>query len=169
MEFNRIHQELVQNAEIIRSLTAGISQEEATSKPSPESWSVLEVICHLHDLECEDFRPRLKDMLDGTAAKWAMIHPKSWVEARKYNSRNFEEMRNAFLAERSKSLNWLQTLPNPNWEVIYSDDYGSMQAGDLFVSWAAHDNLHIRQLVELRHARIVLLAEPYEVTYAGQW
>ena len=169
MQFNRIYQELAQNAESIRSLTANILQEEATLKPSPESWSVLEVMCHLRDLECEDFRPRLKNLLNGIVEKWAVIDPRSWVEARDYNSRNFDEMRNTFLAERSKSLDWLQTLSSPNWEIVYSDDGGSMQAGHLFVSWAAHDNLHIRQLVELRRARIVSLAAPYEVTYAGKW
>lgn len=169
MQFNSIYQELAQNIEIIRSLTAGISQEEATFKPTLESWSILEVLCHLHDLECEDFRPRLDDLLHRPPEKWAVINPKSWVEARKYNDRNFDEMRNAFIAERCKSLDWLQTLTSPNWEAEYSDDGGAMQAGHLFVSWAAHDNLHIRQLVELRRARIVLLAMPYEVTYAGKW
>jgi hypothetical protein len=169
MQFNCIYQELAENAEIIRSLTAGFSQAEATTKPSPESWSVLEVLYHLHDLECEDFRPRLKNLLDGNVEQWEVIDPKGWVEARSYNSRNFDEMRNTFLAERSKSLDWLQTLSSPDWEIEYSDDGGSMQAGHLFVSWAAHDNLHIRQLVELRRARIVSLATPYEVTYAGKW
>ena len=169
MQFNYIYQELVQNAESIRSLTADISQKEATLKSSPESWSVLEVVCHLCDLECEDFRPRLKKLLDGNVEKWAVIDPQGWVKARSYNSRDFYEMRNTFLAERRKSLDWLQTLSSPNWEVLYSDDGGSMQAGHLFVSWAAHDNLHIRQLVELRRARLVALAEPYELTYAGKW
>ena len=169
MQFNRIVQELAQNAEIIRALTAGISQEEAALKPSPQSWSVLEVLCHLRDLEWEDFRPRLDEMLSGSVKQWAVINPQSWVQVRKYNNRSFDEMRNAFLAERSKSLDWLQTLSSPNWEAEYSDDGGAMQAGDLFVSWAAHDNLHIRQLVELRRARIVSLAAPYEVTYAGKW
>ena len=169
MQFECIYQELAHNAEIIRSLTTGISQEDAIFKPTPESWSVVEVLCHLHELECEDFRPRLGDMLRGTAEKWAVINPKSWGEARKYNSRNFFQTLDDFQAERKKSLDWLQSLSFPNWEAVYSDEYGSMQAGDLFVAWAAHDNLHIRQLVELRRSRLVLLAGPYEVTYPGKW
>ncbi len=39
----------------------------------------------------------------------------------------------------------------------------------MFSAWVDHDNLHIRQLVELRQARIVRLAEPYDVSYAGEW
>ena len=44
-----------------------------------------------------------------------------------------------------------------------------MKAGEMFASWVAHDNLHIRQLVELRRSRIVSLAEPFDVGYAGEW
>ncbi len=44
-----------------------------------------------------------------------------------------------------------------------------MSAGEMFVSWVAHDNLHIRQLVELRRSRIVSLTAPYEIGYAGEW
>ena len=44
-----------------------------------------------------------------------------------------------------------------------------MKAGDLLASWVAHDNLHTRQLVELRRSRLVELAQPYDVRYAGDW
>jgi len=36
-------------------------------------------------------------------------------------------------------------------------------------AWAAHDNLHTRQLVELRRGRILRITEPYHVEYAGDW
>jgi len=44
-----------------------------------------------------------------------------------------------------------------------------MKAGDMFASWVAHDNLHIRQLVELRRMRIENITKPYEIEYAGDW
>jgi bifunctional N-acetylglucosamine-1-phosphate-uridyltransferase/glucosamine-1-phosphate-acetyltransferase GlmU-like protein len=39
----------------------------------------------------------------------------------------------------------------------------------MFTSWVAHDNLHIRQLVELRRARIEKIAKTHHIQYAGDW
>ena len=44
-----------------------------------------------------------------------------------------------------------------------------MKAGEMFSSWAAHDNLHMRQLVELKRHRLINLVKPYDVGYAGDW
>ena len=66
MQFEILYQELVHSAEIIRALIAGITQAEARSNPNPESWSILEVMCHLYDIEREDFRPRLDSHLAPT-------------------------------------------------------------------------------------------------------
>jgi len=77
------------------------------------------------------------------------------------------EILEGFLAERDKSLTWLKSLSAPNWEAEYIDQHGSIKAGEMFASWVAHDNLHTRQLVELRRQRIVSLAEPFDVGYAG--
>lgn len=39
----------------------------------------------------------------------------------------------------------------------------------MFADWVAHDNLHTRQLVELRRHRLLNLTAPYDVGYAGDW
>jgi hypothetical protein len=39
----------------------------------------------------------------------------------------------------------------------------------MFACWAAHDNLHIRQLVELRRQWLEMITEPYNLEYAGDW
>ena len=59
--------------------------------------------------------------------------------------------------------NWLKGMAPPDREFGYTDPFGSMKAGEMFAAWVAHDNLHIRQLVELRQARIIKLAEPFDV------
>ena len=59
MEFSTLYQELQNSTEMIRALLAGVSQEAARLKPSAESWSILEVVCHLYDEEREDFREHL--------------------------------------------------------------------------------------------------------------
>ena len=169
MEFNVLYQELQQSTEMVRALLSGITQEAAQFKPNPESWSILEVICHLYDEEREDFREHLDLILHRQSEEWHSTNPQSWVTERKYNEQNFAEMQGKFFAEREKSLDWLEELPNPNWETVYTSQYGSMKAGEIFACWVAHDNLHIRQLVELRRARIENITRPYSIEYAGEW
>lgn len=169
MKFETLYQELVNSTEMIRSLLAGISQEDATIKPTPETWSILEVVCHLYDEEREDFREHLDFILHRQNEEWHMIRPGEWVIERTYNEQNFDEMKEKFFVERAKSLDWLKGLADVNWETKYTSEYGTMTAGEMFASWIAHDNLHIRQLVELRRARIERIAQPYPVIYAGDW
>ena len=169
MEFKTLYQELVNSTEMILSLLADISQDEAQIKPNPESWSILEVVCHLYDEEREDFREHLDFILHRQNEEWHRIDPDGWVTERKYNEKNFTEMQEKFFSERKNSLEWLQGLSNANWETTYSSQFGSMKAGDMFTSWVAHDNLHIRQLTELRRNKIVRITKPYDIQYAGDW
>ena len=169
MKFETLFQELANSTEMIRALSAGIEQDEARVKPDEKSWSMLEVICHLHDEEREDFRQRLDIILHRPEAAWPPIDPVGWVTARNYNERDLVEVLDQLSAEREKSLAWLRGLVEPDWEAGYQASFGTIRAGDMLSSWVAHDNLHMRQLVELRRGRIIKITEPYDVRYAGDW
>jgi hypothetical protein len=169
MKFETLYQELANSTEMIRALVSGITQEEAQFKPSPETWSILEVLCHFYDEEREDFREHLDFILHRQNEEWHRIDPQGWVTERKYNEQNFIGMQDKFFTERWKSLEWLKGLLNTNWDAEFTSPFGSMKAGDMFASWIAHDNLHIRQLVELRRARIENITQIYNILYAGDW
>lgn len=169
MQFEIIYQELAQGGEIVRQLVRGITPAEAHRRPDPDSWSMLEVVCHLYDEEREDFRQRLDIILHRPAEAWPPIDPVGWVTRRKYNERDLAEMLANFLEERERSLAWLRGIADANWEAEYSAPFGTIRAGDMLAAWAAHDNLHARQLVELRRDRMVRIGEPYGVRYAGEW
>jgi len=91
-------------------------------------------------------REHLDFILHRQNEEWHGIDPDGWITERKYNERNFADIQEIFFAERWKSLEWLKGLSEADWETIYTSEYGSMKAGDMLASWAAHDNLHIRQL-----------------------
>ena len=169
MEFQTLYQELVNSTQMIAALLADISQDEAQIKPNPESWSILEVVCHLFDEEREDFREHLDFILHRQNEEYHVIDPQSWITERKYNEQSFAEIAEKFFAERKQSLEWLRGLSNPNWETTYTSQYGSVSAGEMFACWIAHDNLHIRQLVELRRSRVERITKPYDIQYAGDW
>jgi hypothetical protein len=169
MRFETLYQELVNSTEMIRSLLAGMTQEEAQTKPNPESWSILELLCHLYDEDREDFREHLGFILHPDGKKWHQIDPQTWVTTRKYNEQDFNEIQEKFFAERSKSLDFLQGLSVENWDINYTSEFGTMSAGEMLASWIAHDNLAIRQFVELRRHRVENITKPYNIAYAGDW
>ncbi len=169
MEFETLYQELAHGAEIIRGLVTGVTQAEARVKPTPTSWSMLEVVGHLVDEERDDFRLRIDLTLNHPGEKWPAIHPDNWVRERKYNERDLEQSLNEFLAERSKSLVFLKGLESANWDASHVSDYGERKAGELLGSWVAHDHLHMRQLIELRWFRVQKITVPYDILYAGDW
>jgi hypothetical protein len=169
MEFQTLYQELVNSTEMIRALLNDMGQEQAQAKSDAESWSILDVVCHLYDEEREDFREHLDFILHRQNGEWHDIDPQSWVSERKYSEQDFSKMQGKFFTERKQSLEWLNGLANANWETIYTSQYGSTSAGEMFACWIAHDNLHLRQLVELRRFFIERITNPYNLEYAGEW
>ncbi len=160
---------LAANAHRVNVLARGISRDQARWKPDPDSWSILEVVNHLLDEEILDFRVRLEMTLFDPSEDWPAINPSLWVTERRYNERDLEESLSGFLAAREDSLSWLSSLQSPDWEASYDAPWGKIQAGDLIISWVAHDLLHMRQLVELQWAYVTLIAGAFRTNYAGEW
>lgn len=169
IDFEGCITQFMRQAQDIRQMTVGISAEQARWKPDDESWSILEVVNHLYDEEREDFRVRLKHILDQTEGMPPSIDPQGWVTSRQYNEREFAASVQNFMQERAASLTWLRSLSSPNWDAAIKLSIGSLSAGDMFTSWVAHDLLHMRQLIELRYAYLQQEVAPYQIGYAGDW
>jgi hypothetical protein len=169
MDSEMMIKELANGLQIFQLLIQGVSQSEAGVKPNPEAWSVLEVMGHLYDEECDDFQKLLDLILHHPGKEWPEPHNRQWFNNRLYNQQPLADLLNGFCAARTQNLAWLQALSAPDWTTTYSSDFGQMQAGDMLAAWVAHDTLHIRQLVELRWNRIVTCAQPFDVRYAGDW
>ena len=51
MDVRQIVARMEENAQVILHLAAGVSQEQARWRPTPDDWSLLEVINHFYDEE----------------------------------------------------------------------------------------------------------------------
>lgn len=154
---------------VISSLVEGVLPEQARWKPAADRWSIVEVVNHLADEEQEDFRARLDKILHHPGQPFAPIDPPRWAVERKYNERDLIESLGRFLEERRKSLQWLRGLQAPNWEQSYQLPHGTIRAGDILASWAAHDLLHVRQLAKLHWEYLNRESSPFKTEYAGPW
>jgi hypothetical protein len=169
MEVDRLRSQMTKNSARIRALLQDVSDEQARWKPDLDSWSMLEVLGHLLDEERQDFRVRLDYTLHRPGERWPPIDPGGWVTERLYNQRDLDTSLAEFLSEREASVAWLRGLSVPDWNATHETPWGPITAGDLFVSWVAHDLLHMRQLVELHWAHTAVHLEPYRPDYAGEW
>ncbi len=161
---------LARDAEAIRSFVEGTDGDQARWKPAPDRWSILEVVNHLADEEVEDFRARCDLTLHDPDREWAPIDPQGAAAARRYNERDPEESLDRFLSERRRSLEWLAGLADPDWDRRHVHPvFGEMRAGQILISWAAHDLLHLRQLARIRYEQLARVGCPGDLDYAGSW
>ena len=107
------------NKQVFQGLFTGVQEDVFRWKPLPDKWNLLEILCHLYDEEREDFRARVKSVLNNPALPLNPINPVAWVEERQYASQNYKEKLSSFLSEREQSIEWLTSLPSPQWSNIY--------------------------------------------------
>ena len=67
-------------------------------------------------------------------------------------------------------MDWLATLEQPDWTAAHMHaTLGELRAGDLLASWAAHDQLHMRQIIKRRFQLLQREAGDFNSRYAGPW
>jgi hypothetical protein len=169
METDFIIKSLEQNQSVFKDIFADIQNEKANWHPAENKWSFLEIACHLYDEELDDFRKRIDYTLNKPGESWPPIDPEGWVKSRDYSSKNYAEVVSLFLDERARSIEWLNNLENPNWDLTYNHPQaGLLTAGEMLANWLAHDYLHIRQL---NRYNFLYLKEKsaFKLHYAGDW
>lgn len=165
----KIINELSRNRNVFKEHLSGLTPDIYLWKPDPEKWCILQVVCHLYDEEREDFRARMKHILDTPEKSLPPIDPQNWVTLKKYIEKDYNEVLNKFLFERELSVKWLMDLSDAGWENTYHDPKrGPITARMLFCNWLAHDYIHIRQITKLKYLYFKQLTGE-DLNYAGNW
>ena len=167
METAKLTTQLITQAACIQHLVAECARNDILWKPDADSWSILEVMLHLLYEERHDFRRLLDHMLHQPGQPWPARVPYPELD----EDATLQGLREAFAEERAASVAWLNNLDKSihwNQEICMPWDE-TLTPGDILASWAAHDLLHIRQLVELRYALTARASQPHSVAYAGKW
>lgn len=150
-------------------MLTGMDPEEYSFRPEKDSWTILEILCHLLDEEREDFRTRVKNTLTTPLKQPPSIDPTGWVISRNYAQQVFSERLEAFLTERRSSIKWLKTVENSPWKNKYvHPEAGEMTAYSLLANWLAHDYHHIRQINRRSYEYLKKKSGVY-LNYAGNW
>lgn len=170
MDLNIIIAKLADNKDVFSALLKSTHNQQSNWRPALEKWSFLEVACHLLDEEREDFRQRIDFTLHKQGEKWPPIDPQGWVKSRQYADQDYHSTTEMFISERQKSIDWLQSLKNPDWSNSYTHPQaGVMTAKQMLANWLAHDYLHIRQLNRMNYLFLREISQPLSLDYAGDW
>lgn len=170
MDVNRLIESLARFRAVLPAVVRGISTDDARWRPADGAWTVTEVVCHLCDEEEFDFRARLSQLLADPALPWGPIDPVRWAVDRKYNEQDLTVGVNRFCAQRQQSVVWLRSLDDVDWSLGHDlPQVGRLRAGDLLGSWAAHDQLHLRQIAKRLYQLAKRDSGGYSTDYAGEW
>ena len=170
MNLEKLIESMDRFREILPALLSNVPDDDLRWKPESGAWSILEVVCHLHDEEKLDFRPRVQSILADPAKPLKPWDPEGTAVARKYNEQDPAVELDAFLAERQVSLEFLRGLNGPDWNLAYDHPkFGPFAAGTVMAGWAAHDQLHMRQITKRLFEMTQRDSSPFVTDYGGEW
>ncbi len=160
---------LDENQRSFKALLKNTSEELIHWKPARDKWNLLEIVCHLYDEEREDFRVRVRSVLEDPNKPLPQFDPLRWVTEHEYNKQEYLHKLLSFLTEREKSVEWLRSLEAPEWGNTYQHPkLGPMSAALFLNNWLAHDYLHIRQINKNKYLFLKAHVKT-SLDYAGNW
>lgn len=159
---------LQRTVHVLPALVSDLTEDQFRWKPGTGNWSILEILGHMLEEERHDFPLRFQMTLDDPNQPWPSYDPEGVIAQAKYNEKEPQLILDAFLDERRQKLAWLNQLSEPEWDRTYvHPSIGPLRAGDLFLSWVAHDQLHVRQIAKRCYEMINQDGAPYQSDYAG--
>ncbi len=138
--------------DLLRDLMCELTEEDARWKPSPERFSVAEVLAHLSHTEGHCHRARLDRIL---AEDRPELEPDdAQLHLDLYRDADPEDAFDHFEDQRETNVEFLRTLPlEAGSRVARHKEAGEVTLSQMLHAWALHDLGHVRQVAELVRAR----------------
>lgn len=141
----------------LRLRLVGLTEAELRFKPGTETFSVLENICHLRDIEVEGYARRLRSLLQEENPLLPDLDGSALARERRYNSQPLQPALDAFTASRRASLAILANVTPAQLERRGTfENVGVVSLTRLLELWVEHDQGHLKELDEL----LSILREP---------
>ncbi|MFC0215929.1 DinB family protein [Paenibacillus chartarius] len=130
----------------------GLTKEQLTWKPAPESWSVTEVLAHLADHSIV-VSFRIRDILAGSTARLPAFHQDAWVSGQKSNEGEAADILAAFEQLLRYNALLLQRLSEQDWEKSGVNAKGeTVTIASIVKGFARHVNNHLGQIDRIKQA-----------------
>ncbi len=150
-EFQEVVRFLEETPEHIRQLAVELASEDLKWKPSVDEFSVLEQVCHLHDLEREGYSARIRKLLTEEQPALPDFDGSRIASERDYNSQEFESAFQEFARERKENVRVMKTLsPDQLNRSGVLEGVGAITLERLLQLMREHDQSHRKELSDLR-------------------
>lgn len=146
-ERGRTLRALGQNQTILAGVLDGLSQEEAAqATDGPDGWSVVEIVCHLRDLEIV-YRERIEQMLRQDRPAFAPTDVNAWAIERNYQAQDFRAVLEDLRERRRSLIAFLQGLDDAQWNRPgVHPRYGDQTVESVGFQVMTHDLDHLDQI-----------------------
>ena len=119
-------------------------------RPNPSSWSLVEVLCHLRDVEEEVHSVRYRAVLTQENPFLPGAATDEWAEIRCYAVQDGPAALAAFLSARRLNLAFLSDLDKASWQRLGRHAFfGPTSLQELVNLAVQHDEVHLQQIEEL--------------------
>ncbi len=137
----------------IATLISNLSAEELKRKPAAGEWCLVEILCHLRDVEREVYLPRIRKILAEENPFLASIETELWAEQRDYAGQDGRQALEDFTCARKETLELLNGLLNEWSRKARHPAFGSISLQELAGYSARHDRSHIQQIWKTKNGR----------------
>jgi DinB family protein len=135
-----------QTPAVLAELVAKASDQQLTTRPSNEKWSIGEILAHLAEDEIATAW-RYRQMVEHTGLELAGFDQDLWARMGGYASRVPHDSLALFRLLRRANLQFLQQITPGQWECFgIHAERGRITIRDLVVHVAGHDANHIEQI-----------------------
>ncbi len=134
----------------LQGLLADLPTGTWTASPDPKEWSLVEVVCHLRDVEREVNFPRIQTFLSEVNPFITAEDTDLWADDREYAKQDGEAALRDFIAARMETLEELKKLKDEDWQGAGRHAvFGPITLHEQLGFMAEHDRVHIRQIYEV--------------------
>lgn len=141
---------LKESEKAVVALFRGVSSDAVRRRPAPEKWSMLEILCHLRDVEFL-FVERYAKMANHDRPQLRMINQDELATKLRYNEDDPAIALREFQGLRAQTLLVLSALAQQGWERVgLHPKRGEFSIAAHAVMHVAHDVNHVERLRALR-------------------
>ena len=143
----------------LKAALKGVSKKLATARPAPGKWSILEIVCHMRDMEAEAYLGRYRRILAEDNPTLPDIDGDAIAIERDYRSESLSAALREWSKLRKESLKLLKKVKGGQWERIGTHETaGRFSVADFVQRQAVgNDEAHLGQ-IEASQRRFAVLA-----------
>ena len=134
---------------VLHTLSLAAPLERWAQRPQPAEWSLLEIMCHLRDVDQEVNLPRVDAILGEDNAFITGQSTDEWADERQYSKQDPSQAFADFVGARAKLVSRLSGLAQSEWDRRARHTFlGPTSLRELAEIMVDHDRLHLKQAAD---------------------